>query len=116
MEHQQGGPPHEPGPAPGWRSESETKTLTLLYSTANATLRASGMPSVQNVIFKAAKQVSTEGRGTIAGTASVTAHQNKRFFSRLKPLEWSQRLCMITGSNIPTGAAQSTGPFPGNEV
>lgn len=38
-------------------SESETKTLTLFYSTANATLKASAMPSMQNVIFQAAKQV-----------------------------------------------------------
>lgn len=43
--------------------ESEPETLTLLYPAANATLRASGMPSVQNVVFKAAKQVSGEGRG-----------------------------------------------------
>lgn len=34
----------------------------LVSSAANATLRASGMPSVQNVIFQAAKQVSSNPR------------------------------------------------------
>lgn len=46
---------------PAGGSESDTKTVTLLYSTANATLKASAMPSMQNVIFKAAKQVSMRG-------------------------------------------------------
>ena len=48
-------------PPPPRSCESETKAVTLLYPAANATLSASGMPSMQNVIFKAAKQVSTEG-------------------------------------------------------
>lgn len=99
---------------PAGRSESETKTL--FYSAANATLTASGMPSMQNVVFQAAKQVSALGRGTVAGTASGTTHQNECLFSRLMPPEWIQQLCMTTGRNIPTGPALSTGSFPGNEV
>lgn len=64
---------------------SQSKTETLLSSAANATLKASAMPSMQDVIFKAAKQVSSEVGGTIAGTASITAHQNERLLSRSKP-------------------------------
>lgn len=41
---------------------SQSKTETLLSSAANATLKASAMPSMQDVIFKAAKQVSSQER------------------------------------------------------
>ncbi|KAM9360401.1 aminopeptidase NAALADL1 [Symphorus nematophorus] len=47
---------------------------------ANATLRASGMPSVQNVIFKAAKQVSA------AGLDSTSVYDNWiKYFNRTSP-------------------------------
>uniref|UniRef100_A0A8C6VXG4 Aminopeptidase NAALADL1 n=1 Tax=Nothobranchius furzeri TaxID=105023 RepID=A0A8C6VXG4_NOTFU len=47
---------------------------------ANATLRASGMPSVQNVIFKASKQVSAPGLD------STSVYENWiRYFNRTSP-------------------------------
>ncbi|XP_059193796.1 aminopeptidase NAALADL1-like [Centropristis striata] len=47
---------------------------------ANATLRASGMPSLQNVIFKATKQVDTPG------LASTSVYENWiKYFSRTSP-------------------------------
>ncbi|XP_013867179.1 aminopeptidase NAALADL1 isoform X2 [Austrofundulus limnaeus] len=61
---------------------------------ANATLRASGMPSMQNVIFKAAKQVSAPGQG------STNVYENwKRYFNRTSPTHGLiPRLGYLTGA------------------
>lgn len=100
-------------------------------SSANATLRASGMPSVQNVIFKATKQVKSL-KWTRVGWCLFfyfyflqhfnlninTVHTrtyHMGLFSRSKQLGWTH-LCTTTGSNISTGRAQHMESFPGNEL
>lgn len=111
-----------------WKQvNTDAKPKHFFHPSANATLRASGMPSIQNIIFKAAKQVSSKTRvgsgvslfnlsRTIVDTLPGTCRMKECLFSRSVHLDWTRHLCTTTGSSIPTGQAGHMEPFPGNEL
>lgn len=84
------------------------------------------MPSVQNVIFKASKQVSLcqfscfspafSFEQTIVHTPPWTCHMKVCLFYRSMRLDLTPHLCTTTGSGIPTGPARSMESFQGNKL
>lgn len=52
----------------------------------------------------------------IDATLPSTCHLKDYLIFRSMHLDWTQHLCMTTGLNFPTGQAQSTESFPGNEL
>lgn len=111
-----GGPVMARGPYV-WHPCPKPKHSFIYHSSANATLRASGMPSVQNVIFKAAKQVRWSGILTLHCQVKVTwriwflgqcawtglnicVWQLDKIFQQDKPRAWNHSQVMNSDYNI----------------